>query len=382
MKNLLIVVDPIPSGHSAQYELFSSMAGYLSKDYDVSIASIFISVDKQDKFSRLGVKSISLSKKPPHLCRVLSMMDRSNESMLWLESWLRESLFRRNSEEFEKLSKEVAFDYVINATNTVPINADIWWAQGPPLLTTLLEMADDNVVAKAATVLGNPLISSFDYRLRNEIAQRSMKVIANSRYSSELYASMGIKIDGVVFNTKDFSNFRPCTSSPSRDFVLTYIGKETDIKPILNVAAQGVRVIGFGSKLPLGIRKGIVSTMIDFRGNVSDSDLKYLYSNALFTLFPFTNEPFGYIPLESMACGTPVLTYGKQGPAETVLDGITGWLVGSQQEIVTQALAIWKAGRTNIEVDSCIDRVAAFSPGNTTRQFVNLLNGDRYIGLD
>ena len=56
MKNLLIVVDPIPSGHSVQYELFSSMVGYLSKDYDVSIASIFISVDKQNKFSRLSVE--------------------------------------------------------------------------------------------------------------------------------------------------------------------------------------------------------------------------------------------------------------------------------------------------------------------------------------
>jgi len=39
-----------------------------------------------------------------------------------------------------------------------------------------------------------------------------------------------------------------------------------------------------------------------------------LYSNALFTLFTFTHELFGYVLVESMACGTSVLTYNRQGP--------------------------------------------------------------------
>lgn len=375
MKSLLLVVDPISTGHSVQFELFSSMVGHLSKDFDVTIASIFLSIDKFDKLSDMGVTPISLATKPLRFCRLLRLIDRDNESMLWMESWLREGLLKRNSAEFTRLNRHLHFDFVVNATNTVPIEADIWWTQGPPLLTTLKEMAANNPIAKVASVLGHSLIRGIDVRIRNDITRKSKKIVANSRYSSDVYESLGIKVDGVVYSTKDFSQFRPETSSPSRDFVLTYIGKETDIKPIMTAAARGVRIVGFGSKLPLGVRKEAISTIIDFKGKVTESELKELYYNALFTMFPFTNEPFGFIPLESMACGTPVLTYKKQGPAETVLHGITGWLVESQLEIVNRALNIWKAGRTDIDERFCLRRASEFSPANTARQFERLLNG-------
>ena len=66
------------------------------------------------------------------------------------------------------------------------------------------------------------------------------------------------------------------------------------------------------------------------------------YSNALYTLFTFNHEPFGYIPVESMACGTPVLTYNAQGPSETVIEGQTGWPAKSNNELENFALQIWK----------------------------------------
>ncbi len=64
-----------------------------------------------------------------------------------------------------------------------------------------------------------------------------------------------------------------------------------------------------------GCRAGSLSirTLI-IGGRVSDDELARLYANAKFTVFPFIHEPFGYVPVESMACGTPpVLTYDKQG---------------------------------------------------------------------
>ncbi|WP_054857872.1 glycosyltransferase [Vulcanisaeta sp. JCM 16159] len=67
-----------------------------------------------------------------------------------------------------------------------------------------------------------------------------------------------------------------------------------------------------------------------------------LYANAKFTVFPFIHEPFGYVPVESMACGTPVLTYGKQGPGETVINNETGWLVDNPGEFVRLAVKLWE----------------------------------------
>ena len=60
-----------------------------------------------------------------------------------------------------------------------------------------------------------------------------------------------------------------------------------------------------------------------------------------FTLFPFNHEPFGYVLLESMACGTPVLTYDIQGPAEYVIDQQTGWLAQSDINMVAKVVQLW-----------------------------------------
>ncbi|MEM3192199.1 MAG: glycosyltransferase, partial [Candidatus Parvarchaeota archaeon] len=39
------------------------------------------------------------------------------------------------------------------------------------------------------------------------------------------------------------------------------------------------------------------------------------------------NEDFGLVPLESMASCKPVISFNEGGPKETILDGITGFLV-------------------------------------------------------
>jgi len=55
--------------------------------------------------------------------------------------------------------------------------------------------------------------------------------------------------------------------------------------------------------------------------NISDKELRELYCNAYVTLYPIKFENFGYIPVESMACGTPVIAYRFSGrPAETIID--------------------------------------------------------------
>ena len=38
-------------------------------------------------------------------------------------------------------------------------------------------------------------------------------------------------------------------------------------------------------------------------------------------------EAFGNVAIEALACGVPVISYGRGGPAEIIQDGETGWLV-------------------------------------------------------
>jgi glycosyltransferase involved in cell wall biosynthesis len=186
------------------------------------------------------------------------------------------------------------------------------------------------------------IIDYADENLVRRMYKQSSLVIANSRFCASLYSSFGVKTDGVIYPPIDCRVFQPLTSKPSSDYVLTYMGKETKFSVIKNVADSGVRIKAFGAKsksIPEGILK---HSNIEFLGKVTTEDLVRLYTNALFTLFPFTHEPFGYVPLESMACGTPVVTFDFQGPSEYVVHGYTGWLTHTDEELVQKAVDLWR----------------------------------------
>lgn len=54
-----------------------------------------------------------------------------------------------------------------------------------------------------------------------------------------------------------------------------------------------------------------------------------LFQRARAFVFP-PEEDFGIVPLEAMACGTPVIAYGKGGALETVKDGLSGTFFDEQ----------------------------------------------------
>ncbi len=61
---------------------------------------------------------------------------------------------------------------------------------------------------------------------------------------------------------------------------------------------------------------------VEFLGYQEEEKLRELYAHAAATLFP-GNEDFGLVPLESIACGTPVIALGQGGALETMIEGET-----------------------------------------------------------
>lgn len=73
-----------------------------------------------------------------------------------------------------------------------------------------------------------------------------------------------------------------------------------------------------------------IQEQVTFIGQRGREVLKYFYSAAdMFVTTPWY-EPFGITPLESMACGTPVIGSNVGGIKFTVRDGETGYLVPPQ----------------------------------------------------
>jgi glycosyltransferase involved in cell wall biosynthesis len=88
-----------------------------------------------------------------------------------------------------------------------------------------------------------------------------------------------------------------------------------------------------------GVPKNVrAASNVELRGHVSDEELVTLMRGARALLFPQL-EDFGMTPLEMMACGRPVIAYGRGGACETVVNGTTGLLVPEQTpEAFAQAI--------------------------------------------
>jgi glycosyltransferase involved in cell wall biosynthesis len=81
-----------------------------------------------------------------------------------------------------------------------------------------------------------------------------------------------------------------------------------------------------GRLMEIANQHGIADS-ITFTGRKSRKELKYYYNAAdIFVTTPWY-EPFGITPLESMACGTPVIGANVGGIKYTVAHGKTGFLV-------------------------------------------------------
>ena len=68
---------------------------------------------------------------------------------------------------------------------------------------------------------------------------------------------------------------------------------------------------------------------IDVRGWVSEAEKCDLLSRCIATIYVPIDEDFGLSPVESMAAGKPVIGVAEGGLKETVIDGITGVLIDS-----------------------------------------------------
>jgi glycosyltransferase involved in cell wall biosynthesis len=331
-----------------------------AKGYSVSVISPTMTDFVKEHLGLVGITPISLG------ARLATRS--SGPSVSWFETWAREAFLRLNSRHIANGSSTM-----INFSQVISVPSAIWYLQGPPSIALRDMEREFSAGFRIAYDVLRPIIGYADEKLVSRMGKVSSLIIANSKFCASMYSKFGIRVHDVIYPPIDCQEFRPSTSSPCGDYVLTYFGKETKFSVIKRVADKGLKVKAFGSKTPY-IEKNLTRhPNVEFLGKVTTDELVDLYSNALFTLFPFTHEPFGYVPLESMACGTPVLTYDVQGPSECVFDTYTGWLVHTDAEIEQKAVMCWKDGFPSVLRRNCIKEASKFDRKIYTDRWLKIL---------
>jgi glycosyltransferase involved in cell wall biosynthesis len=196
----------------------------------------------------------------------------------------------------------------------------------------------------------------WDYRA----AQRVDYFIANSENTKQRIEKYYKRESLVIHPFVDTEFFYP-TIEKENYFLLAgrlQSHKRADIViEAFNELQLPLKVAGIGRTIEK--LKIIAGPTIEFLGRVSDEELRDLYSGAKAYIFP-QEEDFGMMPLEAMACGTPVIAYGKGGVLETVISGKTGIFFDSQDagQVIK---AVERFETTSFASENLFERAQQFS---------------------
>ncbi len=79
----------------------------------------------------------------------------------------------------------------------------------------------------------------------------------------------------------------------------------------------------------------LAEPLVEFIGEINDAQKSAFLGGAQALLFPIDwPEPFGLVMIEAMACGTPVVAYDCGSVPEVIEEGLTGFIVRSEDEAV------------------------------------------------
>lgn len=181
-------------------------------------------------------------------------------------------------------------------------------------------------------------------------AQYATNILANSYFSHENILRSYGKNSYVSYIGVDTEKFKPlglerdnfvmsvgtCIPPKGYDFLIRAVGKiPKEKRPELVIVGNSSdeRWVAYLKQLA---EKHDVN--LDIMTMISDEDLIRLYNMARVVVYAPYLEPFGYVPLEAMACKTPVVGVKEGGLKETVIHNKTGLLTQRDEQDFADAI--------------------------------------------
>ena len=156
-------------------------------------------------------------------------------------------------------------------------------------------------------------------------------------------------------------------NNPNAKLYIVGGGKSKSVRKLEKAECERLKKIS----QELGIEK-----KINFLGPKKQDELYKYYSAADVCVVPSYYEPFGIVPLESMACGTPVIASRTGGLQYTVKDKITGHLFKPRNyaDLAEKISIVLKSGK-DFYAGNCLKRISdEFQWEEIADQYDNFFN--------
>jgi D-inositol-3-phosphate glycosyltransferase len=194
---------------------------------------------------------------------------------------------------------------------------------------------------------------------KDTVADCQRIIVATEKEKEDLvryYSAIRDKV-GVVPCGVNMGLFHPVDKADARqklglvdDKILLFVGRIDPLKgvdqllkamPYLN-SFKGLRLIIIGGdeysraeveKLQTLSAELNIQDSVTFRGLIKQEQLPYFYSAADVCVVPSYYESFGLVPLESLACGTPVVATDVGDLKNIIRQGETGYVVADNDPV-------------------------------------------------
>ncbi|MEI9987243.1 MAG: glycosyltransferase family 4 protein [Aliidongia sp.] len=97
------------------------------------------------------------------------------------------------------------------------------------------------------------------------------------------------------------------------------------------------------------IEPSLAQPHVEFIGEINETQKNGFLGQAAGLLFPIAwREPFGLAMIEAMACGTPVIAMRRGSVPEVIEDGVTGFIVDSEEEAIAAVKRLPELDRSRV----------------------------------
>lgn len=157
-----------------------------------------------------------------------------------------------------------------------------------------------------------------------------------------------------IYNGVDL-NYYPQFENPSQQTNLVFLGRISEKKGAIEAAIVAQKLkkrLDIAARVNIGdeeyfhkFKSYIDNKYVTFLGEVPHVKTINFLANAKALIMPVAYEdPCPLVPLEAMACGTPVIAYAKGALPEQVVDNKTGFIVNYSPEDIRGNWIIKKTG--------------------------------------